>query len=372
MIIYLNSTLGGPESNVELFWDMLFESYINYVPDADPGTLNNEKTAVEEELSELLADPWINLEQEVFSSLWPKTRYSVTVQQRLANLPYITAQRLQQFRDMYYIPENTTFIIAGDIPPVTMTKIMTDILTPMKSKIDSTWECRKLVESVPSPICMDMAVDQDILFVPNKKTQSYRLDITFKTCIPSFSKKEHRAEWMKELLTGGMSGLLLHECRTVRGLIYSISSDVFSDNVNPDYSFFSISTTVIEDRLIEVLETIFKVLSDVKNDDNQLIRCSMPRLRNRFISAMLNHVAQQSPASYVAQYSSELPWGGCVKTFREAIIDAEEALTEENIRETVRTVCDYENVLVAYSGPSNLNDKVESTMRNIRTNISEY
>ncbi len=345
--------ISGGSSCHSLLWDLLFQSYVDYVPDIDPETLQNEKNAVREELAAIQSSPWINFEESMSEVLYPNTRLSVTVQQRLDNLPGITNTQLSQFRKEYYTSDRTTFIIAGDISKSAIKRMLTQI----KEHCDRTVKnkcCNLYQRSIQN---QKLTTSQKVLFSPSRNVGNYRINIVFKNKVGAFTPRAIELDILSDILTGGMAGTLFTELRTKRGIVYGVSSYSYTDVVDPQYSNFAIETHVSEQNVLEAVTAILQIL-EISRNDIGYYKCSLPRTINTIETSLKTSAAKTTPEMYAGQYANEIPWGGCVVLFKERLKRLENSLHASRLlkaaRETFRTDC----MVVGVSGPRDISKKI--------------
>ena len=345
--------ISGGASRHSLLWDLLFQSYVAYMPDVDPDTLQNEKNAVREELAAIQSSPWINFEESMSEVLYPNTRLSVTVQQRLDNLPKITNDQLSQFRKEYYTPDRTTFIIAGDISKSSIKKMIKQI----KSHCDKTVR-NKCCNLYKRPIQIQkLNTPQKVLFSPSKNVGNYRINIVFKNKVGSFTPRAIELDVLSDILTGGMAGTLFTELRTKRGIVYGVSSYSYTDVTDPQFSNFTIETHVSEQNVLEAVTAILQIL-EVSKSKTGYYTCSLPRTINNIETSLKTAAANATPEMYAGQYANEIPWGGCVVLYQERLKRLDSSLCASKLLDAARNTFKKDCMVVGISGPKDISKKV--------------
>ena len=345
--------IAGGSSRYELLWDLIFQSYVDYTPDIDPDTLQNERNAVREELAALKSSPWINFEESISEALYPNTRLAVTVQQRLDNLPNITNKQLSQFRKEYYTSDRTTFIIAGDISKSSMKTMLTQIKEHCDKSVRN--KCKNLYLT---PIkSQNIITSQKILFSPSRNAGNYRVSIIFKNKVGAFTPRAIELDILSDILTGGMAGTLFTELRTKRGIVYGVSSYSYTDAVDPKYSNFAIETHVSESNVLEAVTAILQILETSKKDI-LYYRCALPRTINNIETSLKTSAAQATPEMYAGQYANEIPWGGCVVMFRERLKRLDNSLHEAKLINASQDTFQKDCMLIGISGPKDVSEKI--------------
>ena len=345
--------ISGASCYHPMLWDLLFQSYVDYIPDTDDGTLQNEKNAVREELAALQSSPWIDFDEAVTQVLYPNTRLSVTVQQRLDNLPNITNEQLSKFRKDYYTSDRTTFIIAGDISKGSIKKMLSQIKAHCSKSVSN--KCTNLYKR--SSPCQSLRVSQKVLFSPNRNVGNYRVNLIFKNKVGAFTPRSIELDVLSDILTGGMAGTLFTELRTKRGIVYGVSSYSYTDVVDNQYSNFVIETNVSEQNVLEAVTAILQIL-ELSKMSMKYYECSLPRTVNNIETSLKVSAAKTTPEMYSGQYANEVPWGGCVVSFKERIRRLEDSLHPSMLIEAARGTFKKECMLIGISGPKDISEPI--------------
>mgnify|MGYP002629868952 CR=1 FL=1 len=355
----------GGSSRHAMLWDLIFQSYIDYIPDIDPGTLQNEKNAVTEELAAIKSSPWIDYEEALSEVMYPNTRLSVTVQQRLDNVPKITNQQLSQFRKEYYTSDRTTFIIAGDISKSSMKEMLKQI----KSHCDKATKnrCSNLYTRTIRP--QEIITSQKVLFSPNNNVGNYRVNIIFKNKVGSFTPRAVELDVISDILTGGMAGTLFTELRTKRGIVYGVSSYSYSDVVDPQYSNFVIETHVSGKNVLEAINAILQIL-ELSKTDIGYYDCALPRTINNIETSLKTSAAKTTPEMYAGQYSNEIPWGGCVVMYQERLKRLNNSLQSSKLLEAARSTFRKDCLIIGMSGPKDFSKDVTKMLYSDKCHLS--
>jgi zinc protease len=81
----------------------------------DPELFEAERSVILEEISWHEDDPWDSLEQTVFAKLYGGHPYSKPILGTHGTVKRITLERLREFHERFYTPENAVLVIAGDV-----------------------------------------------------------------------------------------------------------------------------------------------------------------------------------------------------------------------------------------------------------------
>ena len=166
---------------------------------------------------------------------------------------------------------------------------------------------------------------------PNKNAGNYRVDIVFKSQVGAFTPRATELDLLSDTLTGGMAGTLFTELRTNRGIVYGVSSYSHTDVIDPQYSNFAIMTNVAADNILEAITATLQILEYAKSDQ-AYFSCTVPRTRNNVVTSLKTHAARSTPETYANQYVSEIPWGGCVVSYKQQIERLQRSLNVEALQ----------------------------------------
>ena len=183
--------------------------------------------------------------------------------------------------------------------------------------------------------------------MPNKDVGSYNLRVIFRTKIAAYTQLADTAETLGELLTEGLSSVLMSALRTDTGLVYGVSCEVSPDHVDPNLSYFEILTTVKGKNLIAVTEKILEVLGNI---ESSISHSQLTRLDNHLATAVLDDATSRAPSHFAEQYSSEVPWNLGVKTFKQRATELKKSISKEKLNRIAKKIFKNSKLLIAYSG----------------------
>ena len=242
--------LEGLADYFETCFDMMMCNYIK--PKNDFKIFKQEKNSVIQELSNMLDNPWLNLDEEMLKKIYPKTNLSLGVKDEIENVKNSTIDEVMKYRKKWYNPSITTILITAD----------KNIIDPKKycNKINEfikLLDCKK-IKTIKQP---KLKIQQGSVFFAKTDTTSYRLIFSFKIPYRAWETEPLALDYLSEILTEGMGSRLMAKLRTELGAIYNVASYIEWDHLNHDRNFFIIRVETQKEKVHDTYCSLVKEIA---------------------------------------------------------------------------------------------------------------
>lgn len=227
---------------VELLSDIMQNSLIR---DKD---FLRERRVVFKEIDMSLDDPkglqWLRLENLLFK----KNNAKYPCSGLKSDLKKITRDDVFNFYKTHYNPKNIVVAVTGDLPN----------WRRLIKKNFGTWKAKKSSQrlKVTEPL-LKKNISKSI-----KKSYSNNYLLMGMTCASRAHKDSYALDLVQAYLGKGQSGVLFHELRGKRGLVYDVAVEYGSDI---DYGYFVIFASFSKKHKAEVKKVIQETLVNLKN-----------------------------------------------------------------------------------------------------------
>ena len=257
------------EAHIDLA-EKIFDMFVNSISDfkLDPSILEEEANAIKQELSmRYIDDAWYPFELKSYELCYPNHIRSIDTKLERANVDSLkNAQRLEDWRRKYYVPEALTFVIAGQDTDETYRKIVKN--------------CRSHMESLkPGEMSLERnrhitsSTGRHEVMVPNvmdsKVRMSFPLHMTKSDMVKKFC-----IEIVRKILNKGLSSRLYKTLRYGKGgMVYGVHVTASIDQTQPYLSHLFIETTCKPENVDEVISRIQKEFHDATPEEIEKVKC---------------------------------------------------------------------------------------------------
>lgn len=239
--------VNGNKQDTDLFLDTMLDIY--KYPLFKQGDIGREQNVIVEELNMDLDNPRTKLFNLFHEKMFPNSSLARPIIGTKSNILGFKREDFFDFRNKYYVPENTVLVVAGNF---SISKIFNKIkkkmacFTPTSSSLSRPVVC--FCQTEPHVYLQKAPISQThVLFA----FRSY----------PKSHKNNKTLELVSDLLTSGSSSRLFDMLRNRLGVTY------FSDAYNSTYletGNFIIHVGVDNKRVMEVIEVIVKEIRKLK------------------------------------------------------------------------------------------------------------
>ncbi len=218
---------------LELLADAVFQSSI------DPVEVERERKVILEEISRGLDDPGTRAAQKIFARAYEGTEAGRPVIGSVESVTATTREQLCHFRDTFYRPSNSGFVVVGDFDSEKVTGFLKSIADPT----------RKLKGApAPKPLAVDLV---------RGDYQQVRFD--FAIPVPELEHVDTPAlDMCAYLLGSGDLGIMNRGLRDEQGLVSSAAATLFS----PAFAgLFEITILTSDDTALPAIEAVGEILA---------------------------------------------------------------------------------------------------------------
>ena len=248
----------GDNENIKKMMDIIFDMYIN--PKLGTRDINKERKVIIEEMRMIYDMPINKLYSSLHKKIFADTSLSREVIGTYQTIDNIKRKDFLEFKETYYRPDNTVFVIAGNFNPVPISKLINKHLSriPIPDNKLKTYYDEKA-------IIINNIHSQSEPYVSIKKNkflqQTYVL-LSFPFSNDVISDR-NTAPFICQLLTSGFSSRLTKALRVDNGITYNINSDTI---MYSDASILVISAVINPVEFITGIKIIFRELKKIKSD----------------------------------------------------------------------------------------------------------
>lgn len=193
---------------------------------------------------------------------------------QLAALDRITPESLMEYYSRVIIPNNTILFICGDFKPDRMEEAI--------NKYFGGWE-KKEIKTKPVKVKENKATYNQVVLINKPDATQAKIKMGYNFFDQSFLDRnmEERVafEIANQIYGGGdFESYLMNEIRSQKGYAYDISAGFFNQPLGGAYF---ISTSVKPDKAYETIETIKKIMSDVKTGKKKILESEVFKIVNQ-------------------------------------------------------------------------------------------
>ena len=310
-----------PSNSVELgLWmesERLLHPIINQI-----GVDTQNEVVKEEKRLRVDNQPYGNLLAEVTKQLFKKHPYKGTVIGEMEHLDAATLEEFQAFNKKYYVPNNATLVVAGDIDKAQVKKMIQDYFGPIPRGAEIERNYPK-EDPITEPI-MAKAYDANI--------QIPAIVAAYRT--PSFTERDsYVLNMISNYLSGGKSSVLYKKLVDEQKQALLVQAANISQEDYGVYALFGLplGDVPLTDLLAEMDEEIVKIQTDLISErDYQKLQ---NQFENDFISS---NSSVAGIASSLAEY--HVYYGDTNLINNE--IDIYRSITREDIRDVAKKYLD--------------------------------
>lgn len=322
---YIKTDCNYIEKSLDILSDMLYNSLF------DAKEMEREKTVIVEELRMYKDNPIMNI-GNVFEELMYEGPLGWDIGGTENNVLNFKRAEVLDYKKKYYVPENTTIVVAGDINDNTK-KLIENYFGREKSKF-------KPATKYKAHNFGSEAKDSR-LKVERKTTDQVQMILGFPGF--DFNNKNNRvASVMNNILGGSMSSRLFIQIRERRGLAYSIHSGI--ENFR-DTGYFYVGVGLEFKNINKAIEVIKQELEKLINKGvtTQELKDAKTNARGRMSLSMEN-------SSVIASYfANQALFADKIKTPEEKLKEID-AVTQEEIQKLAKKVYNTDMMRVAIIG----------------------
>lgn len=248
--------INGRAVNTKKILDIILDIYIN--PIIKQNKINTEAKVIIEELRMRSDIPSAKLYDKLHEKYFGDTnlgRSIIGTEQSILNLKQTD---FIDFKNKYYTPENTVFVIAGNFNPKEIFPMVERVLSPLPNPIknvliDDKNKIIKYMETQDSPYVF---IKKDPSMLQAYVLLTFPLHNLFKT-------NELEINIISHLLSTGFSSRLMTKLRLHNGRTYSLSAGPL---VYKNAGIFVIKMVIHPDELIAGIKNVLKELKKIKTN----------------------------------------------------------------------------------------------------------
>lgn len=237
-VFYVTAPSDGAYKALDILTDAVFH------PTMDPKELEKEKQVVLEEILEGEERPGRKLSKLLYGTAYTASPYKYPVIGYRQSVQSFTRDKMMEFRNRWYVPQNMELIVVGDVDPGKMRDEIVKLAGD--SRAVPFFRRPRAVEPVQS--------EARVAVVKDSNTRETRMKMAFH--IPSMSGADvAELEVLAQILGGGDSSRLVKVVKREKQLVHSISA---SSNTPKEPGVFVISATLDGKNLDEAVKAIME------------------------------------------------------------------------------------------------------------------
>lgn len=273
--------LYGHYKEYKLFINIISDIYLN--PVFDKADIKTEKGVVVEELNMFHDDPSEIIHDLMCSTMFPNSSLSLPIIGTKKTILNISQKDLFKFRNEFYIPERTVFVVTGNIDTKKVSHLIKHNFKNLK----------KSNNIISFPYNEPKLQSEPFIKIIKKPISQTVVSLVFRT-ESVYSKNEVVYDLICDLLCAGISSRLYVLLRTKLGAIYSVNAYNMSFEKE---GILTINIGVDNKRIDEMLVNVLKELNDLKNNGIDLDELKKIK-KIRMTSFSLNIQTPQDVLSY--------------------------------------------------------------------------
>ena len=272
----------GNSNDIKQLLDIIFDIYIN--AKFDDSEIKKEKNVIIEEMRNYNDTPFSKLHNNLYKKLYENTSLSKKVMGNKNVVKNLSKKDLNDFRSIYYIPENTIFIVTGNFNSHVVFKIVKNTLSKIKNvskPIKTYFEEKAIIINK-----MHKQSEPYINIMRNNNMKQSYVILAY-PLYDLYDSKKHKIILLTQLLSAGFSSRLNKALRENEGISYVSEAYpiVYEDN-----GLFIIQTIINPVNLKKGINIILNELKNVKmhpitnNELKKIINIS----KNEIIYSFMN------------------------------------------------------------------------------------
>lgn len=321
---YTKSTGDNVEKCVEVISDMFFNSVF------DAKEMAREKKVVCEEISMYNDDAYSKCEWISNNIFYKGTQFEKDVAGTKQSVRQLTKEKIIDYMNKYYVPENVIISFAGNITE----KKATDLVEKyFLNNFKYVGKVTKLAEKSPKP--------------DKKVAKSYKNNEQAHVCItfPALNRNDKQSYALKIFnfaFGGSMSSRLFQRIRELLGLVYSISASNYLNEAGGDTTIhFATTTKNVPLALSAIKEEIDKIIA------NGITKKEFDNSKNCYLS---NTKISFENTSYVSLFNAKRVAYFNEIISKKEIIEKVEKVTFEDVNSVIKKIFDFSKCCIAYVG----------------------
>jgi predicted Zn-dependent peptidase len=326
-LYYIN---GIPEYTLELF-DIIHEIYFNGVITMDK--FEREKDIIVQELKNETLIPG-DKSDKLANELMFKDRYKKSVGGDVDDIYKININKLNNFKQKYYTPENTTIIFFGKFNN-------NQVLNEIKRKIGPIHEYIPQFNAMSQKLIKLKNNEDTIIKYIKTDNEQVIVNFYFKT-INKTNIWNYKIQILINILTNSLSSLLIKKLRTDSGLVYRIDSSL---DTYRSCGVFNISFNCLNTNTKQCIKEVLKILYKLqKYYINELF---ITKSINKIKTILLN--SSNSPTFELNNIIKSLTFG-IIHLSVDEIFDIIKNINVQDINYICKTLFNLNNTIIIVEG----------------------
>ena len=337
------------KKHLKFILNLIYHTYSDFK--VDTKIFKQEKTSIEEEIKNILDDIWIDLDEKIYKELYPNHIRGLSQKVNLENVKKMQPNDLIKFYKKFYIPKNTTLIIAGDFNiKETMDKCISLFSRIKNNQHNNITRGISFVQQSPK-----------ILFAKNTKSLSYNLYIIFRVPYTYFDKQYYNNYALSNILANDLESILLVELRSKHGLIYSLHYDVNLDENHKSLSNITINTQLDEKNLLKTIKIILDILYDMSK--KLISKKYYNKYKTDIEMSMLEDKAFKNSEEFINLYGRNVIFNKEIESSKD-MFKKLGGVNVEEIKKEAGKIYKKNNMIIGYSGRKNYDKQIEKLIDN--------
>lgn len=328
--------LKGDSEHSELMLDMVTSTLSRF--QLDETVFNQEKAAVELELSNQLSQPFTRMDDEINKIMTPDHILSVSTRKNFKFIESMTFDEVSNFAQHALTPERILFYMTGNAPK-------SSTFVEYKHRLQSIPEVQP-VFSIRSLLKYDPDKSNPIepgIYHIKLPTLTTRVQLRWKLNVTAF---EYAEVAIVDVLSYCLQKRLTDVLRTELGLVYSIVVRSFFDPINKNMSYLYIETdSIFSEKSKSIVLEIIRILdTPLLMFTNEVIDEYKRLERRKFETTKLTGVLLNA---------SRLLWNQEVVTASD-LLEYSNSVTQDQVLKTYEQYFSTDAVYLIYGGPHDI------------------
>lgn len=224
----------------------------------DSAILDQERSAVQEELRAILSDPWTEMHYRVLKEEFGDHPRATHVRMQLENTARLTKEDVLAYRQRFYRARGTVMVLSGRL----LEKPLTDALVTIKENALPSGA----IPSFPSYVRPPPNEPRTLRVITEGTGSSCRVQVFFRTGLRLNDPDSIALRVACMILTGGFHSRLYRTLRTDMGLVYYVSASVASEATMTSMSRAAIVTECAAPNVTFVVRHILKEIDALASE----------------------------------------------------------------------------------------------------------
>ncbi len=249
----------GNFNDTKKILDIMLDIFIN--PEFNHREIEKEKKIVIDEMNSRFDSPFIKLFFIMHQKIFKNTSLERDIIGTKDSILSLKKSDLVNFRNSFYVPKNTVFVMVGNFNPVIIDKIvsrnLSQLVNDKTEDVDVSHEKEIVIKN------MNQQSEPFIFLKKNYKVRQTYVLLVF-PLYDLYTKHPIEIDLISKLLSGGLSSKLITALREENGITYHLDTYPLTYN---DVGVFVIQLTLSPVELITSLKIIFAELRKLKNQE---------------------------------------------------------------------------------------------------------